>query len=126
MNSIFLLLFINQMNKIKNSVSHVISADHHKHFFNQVTELIFADSVITVLVNLVQNVIHFFSCRVVDSDLLCDLDQNLLELASFEKTTSIDIDFSKCVLHQSFHLLWVLNQVFEILLIAHFHPLIRS
>jgi hypothetical protein len=90
--------YINRI-KIKDEVSHVVGADHQEDFFNKLTKLSFADSVVSVLVDLVQNVVYFFSCGVIHSYLLSDLDENLLELSSLEITTPINIDFSECVLH---------------------------
>lgn len=75
LNSLYFLINLikngKQNDKFKRS--HVIGADHHEHFFYQIAELIFWDSVITIFIDFVQNIIDFLSRGVVDTDLLSDL-----------------------------------------------------
>ena len=54
--------------------SHIISTDHHEYFFYQIAELVLGNSVISVLINFVENIVDLFPGGIIDTDLFCNLN----------------------------------------------------
>jgi len=101
------------------TVSYVFGTDHLEHFFNQIAELLSTDTVISVLINFFKYIVDLLTSRVVNSDLFCDLDEHLFELTSLEETTAVDVDLAESVLHEFFHSLCVLHELFELFVASH-------
>ena len=99
--------------------SYIFSSDHLEHLLDQIAELVPRDPVVSVLVDLVQDVVDLLAGRVVHSDLFGDLHQDLLKLAALEEATAVDVHLSKGLLHHLLHRLGVLHQVLDFLLAGH-------
>lgn len=97
----------------------VIETYHLEDLLDEVRKLFPGDSVIAVLVDLVEDFVDFFASGVVYSDFLGDLVEHLLELSPFEEARTIDINFPEGVLHEFLHFLGVLHHGFELLLLRH-------
>lgn len=71
-----------QKYRMKYDHSHVISTNHHEYFFNKITKLIFRYSIISILINLIKNIINLLSCWIIDANLFRNLYKNLLKLST--------------------------------------------
>lgn len=91
------------------SSRNVLVSYHLEHLVDQVTEFFPRYAIVPILVDLVKDVVDLLPSGIVNTNILGDLHKHLLELASLEETTSVNVHFPERLLHELLHLLRILD-----------------